>query len=176
MFKLWFDNHAQEFAGSDVLHIAPEKSVADLFRPLSRTYISMDIEADRADTVGNIEDLQFADAAFSCVICSHVLEHVDDRKALGEMHRVLRPGGVAIILVPVVEAWAHTYENPAIRTSPERQLHFGQKDHVRIYGADLRERIREADFCLTEFTAEEPDVSTLGLVRGDKIFLGRRSA
>jgi hypothetical protein len=175
MFKLWFDQHGQEFTGSDVLHIAPEQSVTDLFRPLTRTYISMDIEASRADMVGNIEDLQFPKEAFSCVICSHVLEHVDDRKALREMFRVLRPGGVAIILVPVVEAWARTYENPAITTAPERQRHFGQRDHVRIYGADLRERIRDAGFVLTEFTAEEPDVSTYSLVRGDKIFLARRS-
>jgi SAM-dependent methyltransferase len=145
-----------------------------LFKPIASSYTSMDIKENKADVVGNIEELQFADGSYSCIICSHVLEHVDDRKALSEMYRVLSPGGVAIILVPVVEAWEQTYENPGITTAAARQLHFGQPDHVRVYGADLRERIRGAGFSLTEFTAQEPDVSTYSLVRGDKVFVARR--
>jgi SAM-dependent methyltransferase len=174
LIKLWFDRYGEQLAGSKVLHFAPERYIAELFKPIASSYTSMDIQENKADVVGNIEELQFADGSYSCILCSHVLEHVDDHKALREMYRVLSPGGVAIILVPVVEAWEQTYENPEITTAAGRQLHFGQPDHVRVYGADLRDRIRAAGFELTEFTAKEPDVSTYSLVRGDKVFVSRK--
>jgi len=174
MMKLWMEGHASEFAGTDVLHFAPEKNIAQLFRPIARKYLSVDIQAGAADAVANIEALEFGDDSYDCILCSHVLEHVDDRKAFREMLRVLRPGGTALILVPVVWAWQRTYENDAIRTPRDRAIHFGQRDHVRIYGADIRDRIRNAGFMMEEFTAEEPDVSIYGLVRGDKIFVCKR--
>ncbi len=77
-----------------------------------------DIAPGKADRVLNIEAIASPDASYDCVVCSHVLEHVDDKKALSEIYRVLRPGGVALIMLPVIEGWAKTYENPAV-TSPE---------------------------------------------------------
>jgi hypothetical protein len=56
-------------------------------------------------------------------------------------------------MVPIIEGWEATYENPAIVNSEERRLHFGRVDHLRWYGADLRHRLRSAGFELTEFTA-----------------------
>jgi len=83
---------------------------------------------------------------------------VDDKKALAEIYRVLKPGGVALIMLPVIEGWAGTYENPKVTTPEERKRHYGQADHVRYYGADVRGRIRAAGFQLEEFTAEGEDV------------------
>ena len=68
----------------------------------------------------DIEAIAVPDASYDCVVCSHVLEHVDDAKALCEIYRVLKPGGVALIMLPVIEGWATTYENPHV-TSPEDQ-------------------------------------------------------
>jgi SAM-dependent methyltransferase len=174
LLKLWLDSNANEITGRDVLHFAPEEAMAALFRGLARVYKSADIEKDRADLVLNIEAMEMADGTYSCIVCSHILEHVDDRRALAEMYRVLRPGGLAIIMTPVIEGWSRTYENPSITTPRGRQYHFGQPDHVRYYGADVRERIRGAGFELDEFTAEEPDVSNYALLRGEKIFIARR--
>ena len=108
------------------------------------------------------------------MVCSHVLEHVNDRKALRELKRILRPSGTAILMVPIVEGWDTTYEDPSVSSPEGRDLHFGQSDHIRFYGRDFRDRVRDAGFELTEFTAEEPDVSRYGLLRGDKVFFARR--
>ena len=174
LFKLWLDRKPDAIANKDVLHFAPEKSLGALIKPLAWIYHTADISPGRADMVLDIEAIDLPDASYDAVIASHVLEHVDDRKALSEIFRVLRPGGVAIIMVPMVEGWAQSYENAAVRSPGERTLHFGQFDHVRYYGADLRERIRTAGFSLAEFTAEGADVLRHGLIRGEKVFVATR--
>ena len=75
---------------------------------------------------------------------------------------------------PICEGWAETYENPEVSTREDRIVHFGQGDHVRLYGRDLRTRIRAAGFELTEFTAVEPDVLTYGLMRGETLFIAEK--
>lgn len=174
LFKLWLDLNSQKLSGADVLHFAPEKSMTALIRPLAKSYKTGDIKPGRADLVLNIENVDLPDASFDCVVCSHVLEHVDDMKALAEMHRLLRPRGIAIIMIPIVEGWIDTYENPVANTDSERTLHFGQNDHVRYYGADVRARIRAAGFELSEFTATGQDVARYGLLRGEKVFVAAR--
>ena len=163
------------FAGADVLHIAPEALIADWIRDhRARTYLSGDL-SNEADLVLNVERMDLPDARFDAIVCMHVLEHVNDERALGEMHRVLRPGGVAFIMVPIVEGWDETYEDPGVVSGAQRLLHFGQEDHVRYYGRDVRDRLRR-HFEVEELTAREPDVARFGLLRGEKIFLCRKRA
>ena len=77
-------------------------------------------------------------------------------------------------MFPVVEGWENTYEN-SLHTSPaDREMFFGQSDHVRMFGRDVRDRIENAGFSLTEFTAEEPNVSRYGLIRGEKLFIAAK--
>src|SRR5436309_2471150 len=76
-------------------------------------------------------------AAFDAVICSHVLEHVADaRRALAEVHRVLAPGGWAILQSPIDAGRAATFEDPAVTAPADRERVFGQRDHARIFGRD----------------------------------------
>jgi predicted SAM-dependent methyltransferase len=84
------------------------------------------------------------------VICNHVLEHVDDRKALTEIMRILAPGGMLVASVPIIEGWDTTYEDVAIKDPEDRALHFGQSDHVRWYGRDFRDRLKAAGFEISE--------------------------
>ncbi len=174
LIKLWLDRGGDAVRGSDVLHFAPEKSLKPLIESVAGTYCTADIQPGRADKVLNIEALDVPEASFDCVFCLHVLEHVDDRKALAEIYRVLRPGGLAIIMVPVAEGLVRTYEDPAIVSREQRMLHFHQYDHVRYYGPDIRDRILGAGFALSEFTAEGPDIVRHKLLLGEKVFVAAK--
>jgi hypothetical protein len=96
----------------------------------------------------------------------------DDRRAMGEFRRVLAHGGWAVIIVPVTAPL--TLEDPEITDPAERARVFGQHDHVRRYGADCRERLREAGFSVSTFTAEDVgdarEVARLGLRRDEVIY------
>ena len=91
-----------------------------------------------------------------------------------EIYRVLKPSEIVLIMLPVIEGWSTTYENKAVVTPEERARHYGQSDHVRYYGADVRDRIRAAGFKLDEFTAQGEDVLTYGLSRGEKVFIATK--
>ena len=174
LMALWLNDRRDWLVSASVLHLAPEREMAGWLRKRAKDYLSGDLAAGRADRVVNVEAMEFPDGTFDCVVCSHVLEHVDDRLALAELLRVLKPGGVALIMLPVIEGWAHTWEPASARTPEDRKRHFGQADHLRFYGADVRDRIRTAGFALDEYTAEGEDVLTYGLQRGEKLFIARK--
>jgi SAM-dependent methyltransferase len=174
LLKLWFDANEARLRGGTALHFAPEQSVMRIFKPAAGRYVTADIDPSRADVVLNIEDMgSQADGSYDWIVCSHVLEHVDDKKALAELRRILKPGGLLIVMIPMVEGWTTTLEDPDVLSATDRSRYFGQWDHVRYYGADVRERISAAGFKLEEYTAAEPQVSRFGLTRGEKVFIGQ---
>jgi SAM-dependent methyltransferase len=177
LLKLWFERNVDSLRGGRALHFAPEECIKAILGPVAGKYLTADIVDGRADKTLNIESMSGEpDASYDWVICSHVLEHVDDRKALAELRRILKPNGIVIIMIPIVEGWANTHEDAAVRTAEGRKLFFGQGNHVRYYGADVRDRIAAAGFTLEEFTAVEPQVSQFGLVRGEKVFVAKRQS
>jgi SAM-dependent methyltransferase len=140
-------------SGGDVLHVAPERGIARRLRssPGIR-YLSVDLDPSRAMQAADLTGLGFPDGSFDVVICSHVLEHVpDDRAAMRELHRVLRPGGTAYLQHPVDEGLAHTIEDVTGEAvpSPERLSRFGHEEHLRTYGRDIRDRLEAAGFSVT---------------------------
>lgn len=132
----------------DVLHFAAEPPLAQWFRALPNLrYATADIEPEPGALAVDITAITFADMSFDFVFCSHVLEHVpDDDRALRELHRILRPGGRAVLQHPIDYARATTYEDPSIDSPEGRARAFGQEDHVRVYGRDFAERVRSAGF------------------------------
>jgi DNA-directed RNA polymerase subunit RPC12/RpoP len=132
-----------------LLHFAPEVCLQRRFAAMRNVeYISADLSVPNAAVRMDITAIVFPDNTFDCILCSHVLEHIpDDRRAMAELYRVLKPGGWAILQVPMHEG--KTYENPAIVTPDGRLRHFGQEDHVRKYGADYGDRLRDAGFTVT---------------------------
>lgn len=175
LIGLWLSANAETIDETRVLHFAPEPILEKLFRVRSSKYLSADIAPGAADTVLNIEALDLPDESIDLVVCFHVLEHVDDAKALHEIHRILDVKGRALLMFPIVEGWDSTYEDPAHTSAADRARYFGQHDHVRMFGRDVRDRIRNAGFELAEFTAEEPSVSRYGLWRGEKVFIATKA-
>ncbi|HMF52543.1 MAG TPA: methyltransferase domain-containing protein [Candidatus Saccharimonadales bacterium] len=174
LFKLWLDENRERIAGKRILHFAPEAAISNLVRPLAKAYVTADIAPGR-DLQLNIEKIELPDESYDLILCSHVLEHVDDRAAVAELHRILVIGGIALLMIPIIEGWATTYQNRTITEPSDREIHFGQEDHVRYFGSDFRDRIRHAGFSLDEFTAEGAIVVKHGLFRGEKLFIAVRS-
>ncbi len=142
-----------------LLHIAPEvclmKRLKRHYHSRRELYLTADLESPLADLHFDIQRTPLADSSFELVICNHLLEHVeDDRLALKELYRILKPGGRGILLAPIDYSRATTFEDNSITDPDERTRIFGQYDHLRIYGRDYPERLREAGF-----EAEEIDYS-----------------
>lgn len=121
-----------------VLHVAPEQAFLDRFRALKHLdYTTTDLESPIADIKADLTDLPFVDNTFDMLICNHVLEHIpEDIKAMSEIFRVLKPGGMAILQVPYEADREKTFSDDTITDPKERAKIFGQYDHVRVYGMD----------------------------------------
>lgn len=153
-----------------MLHFAPEPFIAALFRKSGIHYISADLARDNVNVKLDIENLGIKDDHCDIVVCSHVLEHVDDKRALSELRRILKPNGVMIIMVPT-GGCETTYEDDTIKDANERLIHFGDADHVRVYGTDFLQRLTNAGFNVKVETAFGKEAVKFGLIMGDKIFL-----
>jgi SAM-dependent methyltransferase len=84
-----------------MLHVAPEAALAPKFRAIpGLDYLSGDLDPAAAMVQMDITDIHYPDNSFDVIYCSHVLEHVpEDRRAMRELARVLKPGGWAVSAV-----------------------------------------------------------------------------
>ena len=142
-------------------------------------YITADIESPLAKVKMDIHEMPFRENQFDVVLCNHVLEHVnDDFQALSEIRRVMKPGGWAILLVPFFNPVGETtFEDDSIKNPREREKIFGQADHVRKYGRDYPQRIRQSGLEVEEnnfaFAIEADKKFRLGL-SAEVLFVARK--
>jgi SAM-dependent methyltransferase len=137
-----------------IMHFAPEPALrAFMERHLASdsavTYTTADFSMPDVDLKLDLADLRpIANESLDFFICSHVLEHVpDDRRALSELYRVLRPSGTGILAVPICLAATEIDEDPTVTDEAERWRRFGQYDHVRLYSKrGFVERVANAGF------------------------------
>ena len=134
-----------------LLHIAPEVCLMRHLKPRYKSslerYQTADLESPLADLHFDIQQIPLTDESFDVVICNHLMEHVeDDRKAMRELHRILKKGGWGVLLSPVDLGREKTFEDDTITDPEERTRIFGQYDHRRLYGNDFADRLREAGF------------------------------
>jgi SAM-dependent methyltransferase len=142
--------------GNRILHFAPEPTFYNLFKNSDADYCPVDISDENfpIDKIVDIQDIPYEDDSFDVIYCSHVLEHVpDDAKAMGELHRVLKPGGTALILVPINGVSfempfddSKTLEDERYDTPELREKYYGQFDHLRMYGRDFKDKLIDAGF------------------------------
>jgi SAM-dependent methyltransferase len=163
-----------------VLHLAPnESSLVSRFRAASADYVPADLDPSRypLPDVQKVDLMALADEGrFDIVYASHVMEHVpDDMLVLRNIHRALKPGGEAWLIVPL---WAKPTEDGSYDIPPrERERRFGQWDHVRQYGPDFADRIRAAGFDLDLLTAADVDPALARrCALGDTLFRARKPA
>ena len=139
-------------AKKKVLHMAPEQCFLSLFKKQQNLdYITADLYSPIADVKADICALPFENNAFDVIFCNHVLEHItDDTKAMQELYRVLKPGGLGIFQIPQDLNRETTFEDDSITDPKERAKIFGQYDHVRVYGRDYFDKLRSIGFKVEE--------------------------
>ena len=168
-FWLFLSKKTDLFNGQPkkMLHVAPEPYFESKFRDrLGDNYITADLYNPLAMVKMDITNIEFEDESFDVIYCSHVLEHVqDDRGAMREFFRVLKPHGWAILLVPI--KGEKTFEDSSIVDPLERLKKFGKEDHVRQYGLDYVDRLRDVGFTVevteVEDLVQEDEAIRMGL-------------
>lgn len=152
---LYLKNETDFFTSKEkkkVLHFAPEQAFYKLFRNQKNLeYTTTDLFSPLADVKADICDLPFEDNLYDIIFCNHVLEHIpDDSKAMQELYRVLKPGGMGVFQIPQDLSREKTFSDDSITDQKERAKIFGQYDHVRIYGRDYFDKLRGIGFTVIE--------------------------
>ena len=156
-----------------VLHFAPEQAFYSRFRQMKNLdYTTTDLNSPLADVKADICNLPFEDNTYDLIFCNHVLEHIpDDTKAMQELYRILKKGGMGIFQIPQELDRDTTYEDDSITDKKERAKIFGQYDHVRIYGRDYFEKLRSIGFNVEEvdytITLSEEEITKYCLSKGE---------
>ena len=143
---------AETSSALKVLHFAPEQEFYKRFKKQTNIeYTTTDLLSPLADVKADICNLPFEDNAYDIIFCNHVLEHIpDDTKAMQELFRVLKPGGMGIFQIPQDLSRASTFTDDTIVDQKERSKIFGQYDHVRVYGRDYFDKLRSIGFKVIE--------------------------
>jgi len=167
-----------------LLHVAPERMLERYLSGLKRLeYTTADLSGKNVMVKMDITDIPYSDNFFGGIICNHVLEHIpDDRRAMRELHRVLEPGGWAILQVPMSKFLTKTLEDPSVVTDADRERVYGQCDHVRVYASDYVDRLTSVGFAVEVFRWWEDKrhfggaANRHGLLKDECLFLARKRA
>ena len=154
---MWYylQNHSDFFTKKELklLHIAPEQCFHKKFKEQENLiYLTADLESPIADIHFDLHEIPLEINSFDVIFCNHVLEHVqDDKKCMSELYRIMKPGGWGIFQVPIDYSRAETYEDASIKSPEDREKHFWQKDHVRLYGLDYPKKLAAVGFRVEAF-------------------------
>jgi SAM-dependent methyltransferase len=173
---LYLKNETNFFSSEKkVLHFAPEQAFYKRFKKMKHLdYVTTDLNSPLADVKADICNLPFKNDEFDMILCNHVLEHIpDDTKAMQELYRVMKVGGIGIFQIPQDLSRATTFQDNSITDKKERAKIFGQYDHVRIYGRDYFNKLRSIGFKVEEvdYTSNlsEEDIARYCLAKGEII-------
>lgn len=183
LLYLYLQNRTDLFSRNQtMLHIAPEPNLTKLLSGAGNIrYVSGDLSESDVMSHFDVMQMPFSDNTFDAVICNHVLEHVEsDLCAMADLYRIMKPGGWAVLQVPIAVALTNTIEDPTVKTEQRRIELFGQRDHVRLYSkGDYVKRLESVGFVVDvqPFCKELPpaDVRHYALISEELVFLCRKS-
>lgn len=160
----WLKKERRNIKGKDILYFAIEKGILRWFEENRIRVTTADL-FEKADLQLNIEDTGLMEETYDYVFCNHVLEHVDDyKKALKEIHRILRTNGKLVCSFPIDETYNNTFEDTSKTTTIQRVETFGQYDHKRIFGSDAKEIIEQEGFLVQVYHGENLSPTILPIV------------
>lgn len=161
----------------NLLHVAPERKIKRIIEKKKNIeYFSADLEKPNVKIKMDIQNINFPANYFDGIICNHVLEHIiDDKKAMKELYRVLKPNGWAILQVPYSPIMEHTLEDSLITTKKQRKKLYGQGGHVRIYGLDYINRLESVGFSVKAEKLNNKLIKKYALNPDEKIFFCRKN-
>ena len=146
ILALWCEKHIDELKGASILYFAPERSMMRWMKRNGINCTTADLYA-AADLRLDIQATGVEGSSYDVVIANHVLEHVDDfRKALQEVHRILKPTGFFICSFPMDPKVDLLDEEAEPLSEAERIRRFGQNDHKRVFGMKADKFLSEAGF------------------------------
>ncbi|KQU19315.1 glycosyl transferase family 2 [Bacillus sp. Leaf75] len=183
LYKLYIERETDLLEKpQSLLHIAPEKNLKTWIKGHQNiAYLCGDLMPRDLDTVKlDVTALPYSNDSFDVIICSHVLEHIiDDQKAMGELNRVLKPGGWSILQVPISLNFKKILEDSSITSPQARREHFGQDDHVRLYNKEgYVSRLQTAGFQVIQYNFAEKygieEAKQYGLSEGDTLYIGAK--
>lgn len=165
-----------------LLHIAPEHSLKAILEDSpSIHYLSADIDPTHTMIKMDITKIQYPEESFDAIICNHVLDHIHhDTLAMAELYRVLMPGGWAVLQVPISLTLEQTYEDNTLTSIWEREVAFGEDDHVRIYAMDYVDRLQNIGFEVEIFDWTQDrknfggDANKFNLIEEEKLFIAHK--
>ena len=168
-----------------LLHVSPESCFFKVFKKKSNIiYFPVDkfekgYKYPKGTKRMDIKSIKEESNVFDVIICNHVFEHItDDKKAISELYRVLKVDGWAILQVPIEDDLEKTYEDETISSPKEREIAFGQVDHVRLYGKDYHKRLENAGFKVSSILYTDKfskaEIFKFGLPNHRKIYLCKK--
>lgn len=152
-----------------VLDFSPSRSLYRKWKKQNVNYKATDLSGDFiSDNQYDITAIPEKDSSFDLIVCYHVLEHViEDKKAMQELYRVLKPTGKLLVQTPFKNG--EIYEDFSIVDPKERLIHFDQEDHVRIYSVEgLKNRLSAIGFKVKVNQFDEDEIR--GLTKGEIVF------
>jgi len=179
---LYLKNESDFFTANKlkVLHIAPEQCFYSKFKVQKNLdYLTGDLESPLADLHFDLHKIPLEDNQFDVVFCNHVMEHVDDPiQCMTELHRVMKIGGWAFMQVPQDFSRETTYEDAKIISPEEREKHFWQKDHVRLFGKDYPQWLEKAGFLVDVFVLtnhyDQETIEKFRLMQGELLYIAHK--
>lgn len=161
ILTLWMESHIDELRGKRILYFAQEEAVRLWMKRNRLSAITADLQAP-ADLCLDIENTQLPDESYDVIICNHVLEHVSDyHKALKELHRIVTADGMIIISFPMDLKLDSVYEDSSIADEKGRIEHFGQSDHLRVFGRDSASMLEGFGFRVEEIKSDDERIKPI---------------